>query len=51
MRPPGAAPRMVLTPSSGKELQELCTVAADELWMSTCYGRDSLAIHFTWMRP
>ncbi len=29
-------------------ISELRTIAADELWMSTCYGRDSLAIHFTW---
>ena len=27
---------------------ELRTIAADELWMSTAYKRDSLAIHFTW---
>ena len=27
---------------------ELRTVAADELWMSTCYEQRSLAIHFTW---
>jgi xylitol oxidase len=27
---------------------ELRTVAADDLWMSTAYKRDSLAIHFTW---
>lgn len=27
---------------------ELRTIAADELWMSMAYGRDSLAIHFTW---
>ncbi|MDM4763913.1 FAD-binding protein [Galbitalea sp. SE-J8] len=27
---------------------ELRTVAADELWLSTAYGRDSLCIHFTW---
>ncbi len=27
---------------------ELRTIAADDLWMSPCYGRDSLAIHFTW---
>jgi xylitol oxidase len=27
---------------------ELRTVAADELWMSTAYRRDSLALHFTW---
>ena len=25
-------------------------MAADELWMSTSYGTDSVAIHFTW-RP
>ncbi|MCS5724198.1 FAD-binding protein [Herbiconiux sp. CPCC 203407] len=27
---------------------ELRSVAADELWLSPAYGRDSLAIHFTW---
>ena len=27
---------------------ELRTVAADKLWMSTCYEQRSLAIHFTW---
>lgn len=27
---------------------ELRTIAADELWMSPVYRRDSLAIHFTW---
>ena len=27
---------------------ELRTIAADNLWMSTAYQRDSLAIHFTW---
>lgn len=29
-------------------VSELRTVAADELWLSPSYGRDSLAIHFTW---
>jgi xylitol oxidase len=29
---------------------ELRTIAADELWLSGAYGRDTLAIHFTW-RP
>ena len=29
-------------------ITELRTIAADELWLSPCYGRDSLAIHFTW---
>jgi xylitol oxidase len=27
---------------------EFRTVAADALWLSPAYGRDSLAIHFTW---
>jgi xylitol oxidase len=29
-------------------ITELRTIAADRLWMSTAYQRDSLAIHFTW---
>jgi xylitol oxidase len=29
-------------------ITELRTIAADQLWMSTAYKRDSLAIHFTW---
>ena len=29
-------------------ITELRTIAADDLWMSTAYQRDSLAIHFTW---
>lgn len=29
---------------------ELRTIAADSLWMSMAYQRDSLAIHFTWKR-
>ena len=32
------------------QVSELRTVAADELWMSTAYGRDTFAIHFTWER-
>jgi xylitol oxidase len=32
------------------QISEVRTVAADELWMSTAYGRPSVAIHFTW-RP
>lgn len=27
---------------------ELRTLAADDLWLSGAYGRDTLAIHFTW---
>ena len=29
-------------------VSELRTVAADDLWMSPCYGRDCLSVHFTW---
>lgn len=29
-------------------ISEIRTIAADALWMSTCYQRDSVAIHFTW---
>jgi xylitol oxidase len=29
---------------------EIRTVAADRLWLSTSYGRDSVALHFTWTR-
>ncbi|HTV43831.1 MAG TPA: D-arabinono-1,4-lactone oxidase [Stellaceae bacterium] len=31
-------------------ITELRTVAPDGLWLSPCYGQDSLAIHFTWKR-
>ena len=27
---------------------ELRVIAADELWLSTCYRQDSVAFHFTW---
>ena len=29
---------------------ELRAIAADELWLSEAQGRDSLALHFTWVR-
>ncbi len=29
-------------------ISELRTIEADTLWMSTCYKRPTLAIHFTW---
>lgn len=29
-------------------ISELRTIAADQLWMSTCYQQASLTIHFTW---
>jgi xylitol oxidase len=31
-------------------VSETRTIAADELWMSPHYGRDSIGIHFTWHR-
>src|ERR1700683_4849589 len=29
-------------------LTEIRTIAADEMWMSTCYRQPSVTIHFTW---
>ncbi|HUF38039.1 MAG TPA: D-arabinono-1,4-lactone oxidase [Anaerolineales bacterium] len=29
-------------------VSEIRAIAADAHWMSPCYGRDSLAVHFTW---
>ena len=31
------------------QVSEVRTIAADELWMSTAYGRASAAFHFTWI--
>jgi xylitol oxidase len=31
------------------QVSEIRTVAADALWMSTAYGDDMVAIHFTWV--
>jgi alditol oxidase len=30
-------------------ISEIRTVAADELWLSPCYQRDTVAFHFTWI--
>jgi alditol oxidase len=30
------------------QISEVRTIAGDELWMSTAYGRASVAFHFTW---
>lgn len=53
--PRGAVPAAVrallaLGPRLGPVLQiaEVRTVAADGLWLSPAYGRDSAAFHFTW---
>lgn len=29
-------------------ISEIRTIAADDFWMSPCYQRDSVALHFTW---
>jgi xylitol oxidase len=31
-------------------ITELRTIAADDLWLSGAYQRDTLAIHFTWKK-
>jgi alditol oxidase len=31
------------------QISEIRTIAADELWLSPAYGRDSLGVHFTWV--
>ena len=30
------------------QISEVRTIAADDLWLSPCFARDSAAIHFTW---
>lgn len=30
------------------QISELRTIAADDLWLSPCHGRDSVGFHFTW---
>ena len=39
-----------LAPAIAGPLQvcEVRTVAADELWLSPCHGRDTVTLHFTW---
>lgn len=31
------------------QIGEIRTIAADDLWLSPAYGRDSVAFHFTWI--
>ena len=31
------------------KISEVRAVAADTLWLSPCYGRDSIVFHFTWV--
>jgi FAD/FMN-containing dehydrogenases len=32
------------------QITEIRTMAADELWLSEAYGRDTVGLHFTWRR-
>jgi alditol oxidase len=31
-------------------ISEIRTIAADDLWLSPCYGRDTVTFHFTWIK-
>lgn len=42
----GLAPRL----SPLLQVSEVRTIAADDLWLSGAQGRDTLALHFTWVR-
>jgi xylitol oxidase len=44
----GAVKRLRDRVSPHLMISELRTIAADSLWLSPCYKRSSLAIHFTW---
>jgi xylitol oxidase len=35
--------------SAALQVCEIRTVAADDLWLSPCHGRDTLGLHFTWV--
>lgn len=54
--PRGAAPRAVAALRSigdvlapVLQISEVRTIRADDLWLSPCHGRDSVAFHFTWI--
>ncbi len=32
------------------QVSEVRTITVDSLWLSPCFGRDSVAIHFTWVK-
>ena len=32
------------------QISEVRTIAADDLWLSPCYHRDTVGLHFTWVR-
>jgi xylitol oxidase len=31
------------------QVSEVRTIAADDLWLSPCYGQPCVALHFTWV--
>jgi alditol oxidase len=41
--------RIAATLAPVVQVSEIRTVAADDLWLSPAYGRDSVAFHFTWV--
>jgi xylitol oxidase len=48
----GAAALMALRALDLQAALQICeirTIAADELWLSPCNGRDTIAVHFTWV--
>lgn len=38
-----------LSLASALQICEVRTVAADDLWLSPCHDRDTIAVHFTWV--
>jgi alditol oxidase len=44
-----ALSRVGATLAPAVQVSEIRTVAADDLWLSPAYGRDSVAFHFTWV--
>jgi xylitol oxidase len=32
------------------QICEIRTIAADDMWLSPVYGRDTVALHFTWVQ-
>jgi alditol oxidase len=51
-RESGAAAVTALSELDLREALQVCeirTIAADDLWLSPCGGRDTIALHFTWV--
>ena len=45
----GAVRRITDVVSPVLQISEIRTVAADDLWLSPCQGRDTVCLHFTWI--